>query len=175
MLTYLLRMDKKYLRKFDVKIQSLSNNEHSFVFEFNQALLEHFSDELEMKNTFGDCKVNIIKTDMMLETSFLITGSTELTCDRTLKKFTYSLDLKNKILFKFGGFDEEISEDMIVIDRNKSIINIANYIYEFVILKIPAKRLHPSLKNEDNIDNFVFRTNAIKKTDPRLDPLNKLK
>lgn len=70
-------MDKKYLRKFDVKIQSLSNNEHSFVFEFNQALLEHFSDELEMKNTFGDCKLNIIKTDMMLEASFLITGSTE--------------------------------------------------------------------------------------------------
>ena len=28
--------------------------------EFNQALLEHFSDELEMKNTFGDCKLNII-------------------------------------------------------------------------------------------------------------------
>ena len=49
-------MDKKHLRKFDVKIQSLSNNEHSFVFEFDQALLEHFSDELEMKNTFGDCK-----------------------------------------------------------------------------------------------------------------------
>mgnify|MGYP001198228388 CR=1 FL=1 len=120
-------------------------------------------------------KLNIIKTDMMLETSFLITGSTELTCDRTLKKFIYSLDLKNKILFKFGDFEEEISEDMIVIDRNKSIINVANYIYEFVILKIPAKRLHPSLKNEDNIDNFVFRTNAIKKTDPRLDPLNKLK
>ena len=64
---------------------------------------------------------------------------------------------------------------MIVIDRNKSIINISNYIYEFVILKIPAKRLHPSLKNEDNIDNFVFKTKAITKTDPRLDPLNKLK
>ena len=44
-----------------------------------------------------------------------------------------------------------------------------------MILEIPAKRLHPSLNNEDNIDNFVFRTNVVKKTDPRLDPLNKLK
>ena len=168
-------MDKKHLRKFDVKIQSLSNNEHLFEFEFNQDLLEHFSDDLEMKNTFGKCKLNIIKSDMMLETSFLITGSTELICDRSLKDFTYSIDLEKKILFKFGDFDEEISEDMIVIDRNKSIINISNYIYEFVILKIPAKRLHPSLKNEDNIDNFVFKTKAITKIDPRLDPLNKLK
>ncbi len=168
-------MDKKFLRKFDVKIQSLSNNEHSFLFEFNHALLEHFSEELEMKNTLGECKLKIIKTDMMLDATFDIRGSTELICDRTLKKFIHSLNLKNKILFKFGDFEEEISEDMIVIDRNKSIINIAKYIYEFVILEIPAKRLHPSLKNEDNIDNFVFRTNVIKKTDPRLDPLNKLK
>ena len=29
-------MSKKLLRKFDIKIQSLSNNEHKFRFEFNQ-------------------------------------------------------------------------------------------------------------------------------------------
>ena len=66
-------------------------------------------------------------------------------------------------------------DEMIVIDRNKSIINIAKYIYEFFILEIPVKRLHPSVENEDNIDNFVFSTKKKKNIDPRLDPLNKLK
>ena len=168
-------MSKKILKQFDIKIQSLSNNKHSFLFEFNHSLLEHFSEAIEMKNTLGECNLEIIKTDMMLNATFSIKGSTELICDRTLKNFIYSINTENKILFKFGDFDEEISEEMIVIDRNKSIINIAKYIYEFVILEIPAKRLHPSLNNEDNIDNFVFRTNVVKKTDPRLDPLNKLK
>ena len=49
------------------------------------------------------------------------------------------------------------------------------FCYEFFILELPVKRLHPSVKNEDNIDNFVFTTKKTKDTDPRLDPLNKLK
>ena len=44
-----------------------------------------------------------------------------------------------------------------------------------IILEIPVKRLHPSIKNEDNIDNFVYKTNSSKKIDPRFKTLKKLK
>ena len=64
---------------------------------------------------------------------------------------------------------------MIVINRGKSILNISKFIYEFFILEIPVKRLHPSIKNEDNIDNFVYKTHTTKKIDPRLESLKKLK
>ena len=168
-------MSKKLLRKFDIKIQSLSNNEHKFRFEFNQDLFDFFSQENEIINTNGICKVSLIKSDLMLDVKFSIDGQTDLICDRTLKKFTYSLNSDKKILFKFGEEDQELSVEMVVIDRNKSKINMAKFIYEFFILELPVKRLHPSVKNEDNIDNFVFTTKKTKDTDPRLDPLNKLK
>ena len=168
-------MSKKLLRKFDIKIQSLSNNEHKFRFEFNQDLFDFFSQENEIINTNGICEVSLIKSDLMLDVKFSIDGQTDLICDRTLKKFTYSLNSDKKILFKFGEEDQELSEEMVVIDRNKSKINMGKFIYEFFILELPVKRLHPSVKNEDNIDNFVFTTKKTKDTDPRLDPLNKLK
>tara|TARA_A100001037_G_scaffold166601_1_gene149848 strand:+ start:2225 stop:2731 length:507 start_codon:yes stop_codon:yes gene_type:complete len=168
-------MSKKLLRKFDIKIQSLSNNEHKFRFEFNQDLFDFFSEENEIINTNGNCEVSLIKSDIMLDVKFTIDGQTDLICDRTLKKFTYSLNSDKKILFKFGEEDQELSEEMVVIDRNKSKINMGKFIYEFFILELPVKRLHPSVKNEDNIDNFVFTTKKTKDTDPRLDPLNKLK
>ena len=168
-------MSKKLLRKFDIKIQSLSNNEHKFRFEFNQDLFDFFSQENEIINTNGICEVSLIKSDLMLDVKFSIDGQTDLICDRTLKKFTYSLNSNKKILFKFGEEDQELSEEMVVIDRNKSKINMGKFIYEFFILELPVKRLHPSVKNEDNIDNFVFTTKKTKDTDPRLDPLNKLK
>ena len=168
-------MSKKLLRKFDIKIQSLSNNEHKFRFEFNQDLFDFFSQENEIINTNGICEVSLIKSDLMLDVKFSIDGQTDLICDRTLKKFTYSLNSDKKILFKFGDEDQELSEEMVVIDRNKSKINMGKFIYEFFILELPVKRLHPSVKNEDNIDNFVFTTKKTKDTDPRLDPLNKLK
>ena len=168
-------MSKKLLRKFNIKIQSLSNNEHKFRFEFNQDLFDFFSQENEIINTNGICEVSLIKSDLMLDVKFSIDGHTDLICDRTLKKFTYSLNSDKKILFKFGEEDQELSEEMVVIDRNKSKINMGKFIYEFFILELPVKRLHPSVKNEDNIDNFVFTTKKTKDTDPRLDPLNKLK
>ena len=40
-------MDKKTLRKFDIRIQSLSNNKHNFSFDFNQELFDNYSKELD--------------------------------------------------------------------------------------------------------------------------------
>ena len=168
-------MNKKFLRNYGIKIQSLSNNIHEYDFEFNQDLIDFYSDENELKDVSGICNLNVSKSDLMLEVLFKIQGKTKLVCDRTLKNFTYSLNSEKKILFKFGEEDDEISDEMVVIDRNKSILNIAKYIYEFFMLEIPIKRLHPSVENEDNIDNFVFTTKQKKENDPRLDPLNKLK
>ena len=168
-------MDKKILRKFNIKIQSLSNNAHSFEFDFNQKLLEYFNEEIDISKSKGICKIELIKSEMMLDFTFNINGETKLICDRTLKNYIHKLNFSKKILFKFGDRDEEISDEMIVINRTKSILNISKYIYEFFILEIPIKRLHPSIKNEDNIDNFVYKTNSSKKIDPRFETLKKLK
>jgi len=168
-------MSKKFIRNFGIKIQSLSNNSHNYEFKFDQNLINYFSDENEIKNVEGVCNLQILKSEHMLEVLFMIKGETVLNCDRSLKEFTQSINLERKILFKFGEEDEEVSDEMIVINRNKSILNMAKYIYEFFILEVPAKRLHPNLKNEDNIDNFVYTTKKNKIIDPRLDPLNKLK
>ena len=67
-------MSKKLLRKFDIKIQSLSNNEHKFRFEFNQELFDFFSQENEIINTNGICEVSLIKSDLMLDVKFSING-----------------------------------------------------------------------------------------------------
>ena len=168
-------MDKKFLRKFSIKIQSLSNNKHLFEFDFNQKLLNQFNSDMDISNSKGICNVILIKSEIMLDITFNIIGETNLSCDRTLKNYTHKLNFSKKVLFKFGDQDEEISDEMIVINRTKSILNLSKYIYEFFILEIPVKRLHPSVKNEDNIDNFVYKTNSSKKIDPRFESLKKLK
>ena len=71
-------MSKKYIRKFDIKIQSLSNNKHEFIFDFEQSLFEYFSNNEDIKNTLGKCKVEFIKSDIMLNLLFKIEGETTL-------------------------------------------------------------------------------------------------
>ena len=168
-------MDKKSLREYDIKIQSLSNNKHEFSFNFNQGLFNYFSSDHDVFKAKGNCKLEIIKTDIMMNSNFIVEGSCDLVCDRTLKKYNHIIKINKKIVFKFGEKEEELSDEMIIINRNKSFINISKFIYEFFILSLPVKRLHPSLKNDDNINNFVYSTKSVKGIDPRLDLLNKLK
>ena len=168
-------MDKKSLREYDIKIQSLSNNKHEFSFNFNQSLFNYFSSDHDVSKAKGNCKLEIIKTDIMMNSNFIVEGSCDLVCDRTLKKYNHIIKINKKIVFKLGEKEEELSDEMIIINRNKSFINISKFIYEFFILSLPVKRLHPSLKNDDNINNFVYSTKSVKGIDPRLDLLNKLK
>ena len=55
-------MDKKFLRKFGIKIQSLSNNKHLFEFDFNQKLLDQFNSEIDISKSKGVCNVILLKS-----------------------------------------------------------------------------------------------------------------
>ena len=72
-------MDKKTLRKFDIRIQSLSNNKHNFSFDFNQELFDNYSKELDFFDSKGNCEIELIKTEMMLDFTFIIDGEVYLT------------------------------------------------------------------------------------------------
>ena len=73
-------------------------------------------------------------------------------------------------------FSEEINDEIVFIKQNTDVINVSKFIYEFFLLSIPLKRIHPSLVNENNIDNFVFSTKKKKENniDPRFEKLKKL-
>ena len=70
--------------------------------------------------------------------------------------------------FAFGILLTTIDNAFIKSDIPLSGPRLPWYIIEFFILELPVKRLHPSVKNEDNIDNFVFTTKKTKDTDPRV-------
>ena len=89
-------MDKKFLRKFGIKIQSLSNNKHLFEFDFNQKLLDQFNSEIDISKSKGVCNVILLKSEMMLDVTFNITGETNLICDRTLKNYIHKLNFSKK-------------------------------------------------------------------------------
>ena len=64
------------------------------------------------------------------------------------------INKKKKIIIKFEKIDEEINDEIVFIKQNTDVINVSKFIYEFFLLSIPLKRIHPSVVNENNIDNF---------------------
>jgi uncharacterized metal-binding protein YceD (DUF177 family) len=48
---------------------------------------------------------------------------------------------------RFGEDYTELEDNVIVIPREDNRINVSQYIYEFAILNLPIKRVHPLGKN----------------------------
>eukprot|EP00744_Colponema_vietnamica_P020645 GILI01029368.1.p1 GENE.GILI01029368.1~~GILI01029368.1.p1 ORF type:complete len:154 (+),score=8.20 GILI01029368.1:202-663(+) len=85
----------------------------------------------------------------MIQLLYHIVGSVELTCDRSLDTFDFPVDITQKMILKFSDHTEEISDELMLIDRNTQYINVAQDIYEFIGLQIPMKKLHPRFQVEE--------------------------
>jgi len=128
----------------------------------------------------------------LIELTFHILGKVELVCDRSLETFEHPLDFTEKMIYKFGSEVKEIDENVMMITRDTPSINVAQLIYEFILLALPLKKIHPDYTNElDEEDNelegrFVYLDETFTEdseeekesttpVDPRWEKLGKLK
>jgi len=93
--------------------------------------------------------VKLIKTETIIQLFFDINGCIELECDRSLELFDFPINLKQKLFLKFGEADEYINDELEVIASNKDRINISQYIYEYISLAIPLKKIHPKFQDSE--------------------------
>ncbi|MFZ9188437.1 MAG: DUF177 domain-containing protein, partial [Algoriphagus sp.] len=98
------------------------------------------------------------------------------------------------MIYKFGSEVKEIDESVMMITRETPEINVAQLIYEYILLALPLKKIHPDYRNDlDEEDNeleggFVYVDGAVTENseqdpsentttpvDPRWEQLGKLK
>ena len=129
----------------------------------------------------GEVDVVLEKSPTFLKLDFRIRGSVELICDRSNDPFDFPLDTKKEIILKFGENTDEISDTIEIIPWETQRVDLTQYIYEFIGLAVPMKKLHPRYSNDDDTDGIVFSTEVdedrTKKNeiDPRWSKLGKLK
>ncbi len=173
------------LKAFGVNIIGLSNKTHQFHYEFGDEFFAAYGTGVISKGRFN-ADVELDKHETFIEATFKITGHTNVICDRSLDPFDYPLDFKKKIVFKYGDVDEELSDDIVMIHRDTDTLELGQYIYEFIGLEIPIKKLHPRYLNEMDEDDaagkIIYSSGENKNDpesgddiDPRWEKLKKLK
>jgi uncharacterized metal-binding protein YceD (DUF177 family) len=168
----------KALKEFDIHIYRLENGDHTFSFDLNDAFFNCFENSPVSK---GEMQINLLltKNSSMLSTEINGNGWVELICDRSLEKFQHPLHFKRRLIFKLGEGDEELSEEMYLIDKNTQILNLAQYIYEFIGLEIPMRKIHPDYQDENDDNGLYYTTgeeqkNEEEKLDPRWSALKNI-
>ena len=181
----------KFWKTFDIEVIKYKEGLHEVDFPIGDSFFQQVegNDLLEKGNLTARVKVD--KGANLIELTFHIVGKVSLICDRSLETFEQPLDITEKMIYKFGSEVKEIDVSVMMITRDTPSINVAQLTYEFILLALPLKKIHPDYKNElDEDDNeleggFVYIDEALTEgsteeestttVDPRWEQLGKLK
>lgn len=174
------------LGAYNINIVGLSNKVHHFNFEFGDEFFRKYGTDIVSRGNFM-VDVALDKHETFIETDFDIRGAVTLTCDRSLEPFDYPIAITRKMLFKYGEADEEITDEIMTISRDTVSLELGQFIYEFIALAIPLKKLHPRFQHEEddaeNSEGKIVYSSSDEPTetkngeeiDPRWNKLKKLK
>ena len=171
------------VQDFAVNIIGLSQKEHHFEYEFGDGFFGHYGTSLLSSGHFT-ADVALDKGDTMIKGIFHIQGTALLMCDRSLEPFDHLMDINQTILFKYGLEDKELTNEIVQITRDRSKLDIGQYLYELICVNVPMKRLHPKFQHDDMEESeiqLVYSSptpeteNTEDDIDPRWEKLKKLK
>jgi uncharacterized protein len=141
--------------RYIVQFGGLKEGIHEFNFLINNKFFEiyKFSD-IEEGNI--EILVTLNKKPNLLELFFNIAGNIKLICDRCLDDFLFPIRTKAVLYVNFGSDFGEIDDNIIVIPYSENQINISQYIFEFINLNIPIRRVHPEDSKGESMCNKLM-------------------
>lgn len=167
-----------YLKNFVIPFIGLSDGEHQFDFLIDDKFFECF-EYSEIKRAQAKVHLNLNRHERMLELTFILTGTLEVTCSRCLDQFDLPIEGEEVLFVKFGHEFKEEDDDVIIIPETESQINIAPFIYDYLSLLVPFRVVHP--ENEDgqsacdpDVISRIDNSSEQKEIDPRWDKLKDL-
>lgn len=161
-------------RQFIIPFKGLKVGSHSFVYDIDDTFFDDYENSEITKGKIH-IEVDLEKRTNMLELYFSIEGTVMVTCDRCLDEFEMPIANEANLFVKFGDASEEQTDEIIVLSHNEFELDIAQYIYEFVHLSLPYKRVHPDDANGNStcnkemlkkLEEYVVREQDNKKDSP---------
>jgi len=144
-----------YLSQYTLPFSGLSEGKHQFDFTVDDRFFAEFETSEVEKGELA-ILVELEKRSTYLGLTFSISGVVELICDRCLENFTYPVESKRKLLVKFSEKPVEDEAELIYLHPNDFQVEVAQFIYEFVILSLPIRRIHPDGENGESLCDPVM-------------------
>lgn len=112
---------------------------HEFEFDIEDAFFKTIENS-EVSKANVVVTAILTKQNNLLNLEFNISGFVGSECDRCLKDFNFPIATKESLVVKHGNPNES-TDEIVVIPEGVEEVNIAQYIYEYIILAIPARRV----------------------------------
>jgi uncharacterized metal-binding protein YceD (DUF177 family) len=161
-------------------LSGLKVGRYTFDFEIGDKFFEQF-EESEIKEGTLYANIEMDKRSSHFDILVKITGSVKIGCDRCLEMFFQPIDCENRLLVKLGEKWDDSDPDMLTVAADEQELDFRQYIYEYIHLALPIKRIHPDDKDGKSTCNpdMLSKINEHiiydeRENDPRWDELKKL-
>lgn len=126
------------LREYDIEFIKLKEGQHRFEYHITDAFFKAFDSSLSAQEM--QVTVLFTKSGSMFTLDFEINGKVELDCDRCLTTISLPLKDKNTVLVKVTEHPLESGDDLIYLSTHDYKLNVAQHVYDFILLSIPIKK-----------------------------------
>ena len=154
-------------KEFDIPFVGLKNGKHNFKFTIDKKFFDHF-EFIDFIDASVICSLVLNKKPTFLELNFNANGKVKVPCDVSTELFDYKIYNQYTLIVKFGSSDYE-SDEILVIPESSYQINVAQYIYEMIVLSLPIKRIHPGIKNGTLKNDILEKLKSLEPKENKLD------
>lgn len=134
----------KVLKAFTINFASLADGEHVFEYQIGDQFLQHFEGTLVQEGNL-DVVLTLTKFLNSLELNFDLQGTVLTACDRCAEDFHLPIQGQEQVVVKLvHEIPADANEQSVVyLKEGSSSINVAEMLYELIMLSVPIRRVHP--------------------------------
>ncbi len=129
------------LGEYIIPVKGLDVGIHRFQINIGNAFFENM-DFADVKKGSLSLDLSVEKESNLMVFDFSFDGTVNLQCDRCLDFYNQKVSGNFRLIFKNSDHYEEITDEVINIPAEESRIDISRYVFEFINLMIPIKKVH---------------------------------
>jgi uncharacterized protein len=146
----------KDLMKYVIPFAGLKDGRHEFEFNVDDSFFDQFESS-EIKKGKLIVLVILEKNPQILELDFFIKGMVMTICDRCLEELDLPLQYQGKLFLKFGEESYELTDEIMILSSSEHKIDISQYIYEFIHLALPYRKIHPDINGTSGCNSGMIQ------------------
>lgn len=166
---------------YEIPFVGLKEGKHQFEYQIKKEFFDSFQFD-EFNDVLVKVTLLFTKKARMFELEFSCRGWVGVNCDLTNEPFRQSIDNQLNLVVKFGEDYNDDDDEILIIPHGEYKIEVSQYIYETIVLGVPAKRIHPGVIDGTLQSDILEKLNELERThkktnelDARWDKLKKLK
>jgi len=140
----------KHNREYEIAWQGLKPGIHLFMYDIDDPFMQARDGETGFKDWETRVTLKFDKHEGFFMLHFDIDGQVTVPCDRCGDDFRLRLWDEFDLVIKLMGEDAAELEDEVdvaFIPRSETVIDVSDWLYEFVMLSVPLQHIHPNGPN----------------------------